>query len=108
MSEIVPINPATFMGKSLIDGVGTSTKPANTKEIKQEFAGVLLDQVFLRSFMKDDEEGIFAKEDDELFSQGSGSALYKEVVRAEMIKYLASDERFGFQQLLASSPSLPQ
>lgn len=106
MADIVPINPVSFMGKSLVEGVGTAVKPTSPKEIKQAFAGMLLDQVFLKSFMRDEEEGIFAKEEDELFSVSSGATLYKDMARAEMIKQLASDEQFGFEKLLDSAPSL--
>ncbi len=106
MSDIVPINPVSSMGKALIDGVGTAKKPSTPAEIKQEFVGMLLDQVFLKSFMKDEEEGVFAKEEDDLFGGDAASGMYKDIARSEMIKQLSTDERFGLEKLLDNAPSL--
>jgi hypothetical protein len=105
MSGIVPVNPAAFMGQALVEGVGISGKPATRQDTEQAFVSMLLDKVFLKSFMKDDEEGIFAKEEEDIFGNSQQVSLYKEMVRAEMIKQLAGDERFGFKQLLAQVPA---
>ena len=104
---LMPINPAFLMSKSLVQGVGTSRKPQSPQETKAAFVEMLLDQVFLKSFMTE-EEGVFAPEEDSLFPASQDAGLYKEMVRREMIHQMAADERFGFSGLFANVPSLPQ
>lgn len=101
----MPINPAMLMGQSLVEGIGTSTKPQTPAETKVAFIELLLDQVFLKSFMTEG-EGIFSPEEDDLFNSSQQVSMYKDIVRKEMIHQLAEDEQFGFGDLFGNIPSL--
>ncbi|MFC1517673.1 hypothetical protein ACFL5G_03845 [Candidatus Margulisiibacteriota bacterium] len=103
---ITPINPALVMGRSLAQGVGNSSKPTTKAETQTAFVELLLDQVFLKSFMTE-KEGVFAPEKDDLFGNSQEMGLYQEIVRKEMIHQLAAEDRFGFAELFANVPSLP-
>lgn len=107
--SIVPINPVQAMGSALIDGIGISVKPETPEEIQTAFIELLLDRVFLKSFMSSNEDkGIFAAEEDNVFGRDQNVGMYRDLVRKEMIHQLAADEQFGFAELFANVPSLPK
>jgi Rod binding protein len=102
MSGIEPINPVQLMGQSLVEGIGVSARPKTPEETQVAFTELLLDKVFFKELMNDN-ESIFTPEKDNLFGSSAEVSMYKDMVRKEIIRQMASDGKYGFSELFAEN-----